>query len=100
MIASEKGGRGAEKHRGRSAFVDSAMRRLLELGGVDAQSRFVTVDDVTLHYLETGSGEPLLMIHGAGGGAANWYRLMAPLSERFRIIAVDLPGFGHSDSIA
>jgi pimeloyl-ACP methyl ester carboxylesterase len=100
MIASETGGRGAEKHRGRSAFVEAAMGRLLELGGVKAASRYVTVADVELHYLEAGSGPGLLLLHGAGGGAANWYRLMAPLAERYRVIAVDLPGFGHSGSIA
>ncbi|MGQ0813941.1 MAG: alpha/beta fold hydrolase [Gemmatimonadota bacterium] len=103
MIASEKSGRGAEQHRGRSAFPDSAVadaqNRLLELGGVNAESRTQVVDAVALHYLESGSGETLLMLHGAGGGAANWYRLMAPLSQRFRVVAVDLPGFGLSDSI-
>jgi len=76
------------------------MRRLLELGGVQAASRFITVEHTTLHYLEAGSGPPMLMLHGAGGGAANWYRLLGPLSKQHHVIAVDLPGFGHSDSIA
>lgn len=105
MIASEKGGRGAERHSGRSAVYGSdqpvvvAMNRLLELGGVDASSQRCTVDGTTLHYLEAGAGEPLILLHGAGGGAANWYRMMAPLAKRFRVIAVDLPGFGLSDTI-
>src|SRR5688500_14831863 len=36
------------------------------------------------------------MLHGACGGSANWYRLMGRLSERYRVIAPDLPGFGFS----
>jgi pimeloyl-ACP methyl ester carboxylesterase len=103
MIASEKGGRGAEKHRGRSAFldqqVDSAMWRLLELGGVRPASRRVTVDGVPLHYLELGAGPTVVLLHGAGGGAANWYRIMRPLAARYHIISIDLPGFGLSGSI-
>ena len=103
MIASEKGGRGAEKHRGRSAFhdlqVEQAMRRLLDLGDVDAASRRAVVHGTALHYLEAGRGEAVVLLHGAGGGAANWYRLMRPLAERFRVLAIDLPGFGLSDSI-
>jgi pimeloyl-ACP methyl ester carboxylesterase len=103
MIASEKGGRGAEKHRGRSAFLDQqverAMHELLALGGVRAESHKWTVRGIELHYLDAGAGDVVIMLHGASGGAANWYRLIGPLSESLRIIAIDLPGFGLSDSI-
>lgn len=75
------------------------MHRLLELGSVRAESRCCTVDGINLHYLEAGAGPPMVLLHGAGGGAANWYRLMGTLSARYRVIAVDLPGFGLSDSI-
>lgn len=103
MIASEKGGRGAERHRGRSAFMErhvaAAMQQLLRLGGVSASSRTQFVDGVRLHYLTAGRGEVMLLLHGAGGGAANWYRLMGALAERFQVVSIDLPGFGLSDSI-
>lgn len=103
MIASEKGGRGAERHRGRSAFLDQkvegAMQRLLALGGTRAQSRKLSVRGRQVHYLEAGSGEPLLLLHGAGGGAANWYRLIEPLAKSYRVLSLDLPGFGLSDAI-
>jgi pimeloyl-ACP methyl ester carboxylesterase len=74
------------------------MARLLELGGVRAQSRFVEVGGARLHYLEAGAGWPVVLIQGAGGGAANWYRIMGPLSVRFRVLAPDLPGFGFSEA--
>ena len=75
------------------------MHRLLELGGADCKSQFTTIDGRRLHHLESGSGPTLLLLHGAGGGAANWYRLIAPLSRTYRVIVPDLPGYGFSDAI-
>jgi 4,5:9,10-diseco-3-hydroxy-5,9,17-trioxoandrosta-1(10),2-diene-4-oate hydrolase len=103
MIAAELGGRGAQGHRGRSAFRDQelqrAMSQLLALGGASCQSAFTFRDGRRLHYLEAGAGPPLVLLHGAGGGAANWYRLIAPLSAHFRVLVPDLPGYGLSDAI-
>ena len=103
MIAAALGGRGASGHRGRSAYYDrqlaAAMRRLLETGGARCESHTALQHGRRLHYLSAGSGETLLLLHGAGGGAANWYRLITPLAERYRVLAPDLPGFGFSDPI-
>lgn len=78
------------------AFV-AAMDRLLRLGGIDPDRRFARVRGRRLHYLELGAGPTLVLLQGAGGGAANWYRLLKALSERFRVLAPDLPGFGRSE---
>ena len=75
------------------------MDRLLALGDVAASSHLTTIDGRQFHWLEAGAGEPLLLLHGAGGGGANWYRLLGPLSQRYRVLAPDLPGFGLSDAI-
>lgn len=103
MIASEIGGRGANRHRGRWSDIDqdvrAAMQRLLALGDVDAASHTLSINGTNLHYLRTGSGEPLVMLHGAGGGAANWYRLLGRLAGNYDVILPDLPGFGLSDAI-
>jgi 4,5:9,10-diseco-3-hydroxy-5,9,17-trioxoandrosta-1(10),2-diene-4-oate hydrolase len=103
MIAAELGGRGAQQHRGRSAFREQelrgAMSQLLALGGASCQSAFTFQDGRRLHYLETGAGPPIVLLHGAGGGAANWYRLIPPLSAHFRVLVPDLPGYGLSDAI-
>lgn len=40
---------------------------------------------------------PLILIHGLGNEADTWRHVIPRLSERFRVIAVDLPGFGRSD---
>ena len=44
----------------------------------------------------SGSGEPLLLVHGIGGTRRIWDPVVAPLAAEFEVIAVDLPGFGES----
>jgi pimeloyl-ACP methyl ester carboxylesterase len=44
-----------------------------------------------------GSGEPLLLIHGIGHTWRGWKPMLPRLEERFDVLAVDLPGFGHSE---
>jgi 2,6-dioxo-6-phenylhexa-3-enoate hydrolase len=68
----------------------------------EATSKYATVDGVKIHYNEAGSGDPLVMLHGGGPGASGWSNFatnIGPLSERFRVILMDLPGFGKSDSV-
>jgi 3-oxoadipate enol-lactonase len=50
----------------------------------------------SIHYLERGRGEPLLLIHGLGCSGADWAFQVAALEHRFRLIIPDLPGSGHS----
>jgi 3-oxoadipate enol-lactonase len=57
---------------------------------------FFRSDELSIHYLERGRGEPLLLIHGLGCSGADWAFQVAALEHRFRIIIPDLPGSGHS----
>jgi pimeloyl-ACP methyl ester carboxylesterase len=41
--------------------------------------------------------EPLVLIHGLGATKASWLTVVPQLAKRFRVIAIDLPGFGASD---
>jgi pimeloyl-ACP methyl ester carboxylesterase len=43
-----------------------------------------------------GSGEPLVLIHGIGHTWRGWKPMLPMLESRFDVLAVDLPGFGHS----
>lgn len=52
-----------------------------------------------IHYLETGKGEPLILIHGGGSTSSEWLNIIEPLSRYFRLIVVDRPGCGLSDKI-
>lgn len=61
--------------------------------------RYVQVDGVETHYIEAGSGEPVVLVHGGGMascGAVNYGDVMGPMSEHYRVIAPDLVGFGET----
>ncbi len=47
-------------------------------------------------YWEKGSGDPLVLIHGMFGDHLDWETVLEPLAESFRVVAIDLPGFGGS----
>ncbi len=51
---------------------------------------------VDLAFEETGSGAPLLILHGLYGSSANWRRIARTLGDRHRVIAVDLRNHGAS----
>ncbi len=54
------------------------------------------VQGVKLHYLTSGHGAPLLLLHGYAETSLMWRPLMPSLAERFTVIAPDLPGIGDS----
>ncbi len=63
------------------------------------QERDFQFETTNVHYLEGGSGFPLLLLHGSGPGAStigNWRLILEPLAERFHVFAMDLIGFGRS----
>jgi non-heme chloroperoxidase len=57
---------------------------------------FTTSDGVRLHYLEAGSGKPLIMIPGWSQTAAQFKHQLEGLSDRYRVIAIDMRGHGES----
>lgn len=59
-------------------------------------SHFADIDGVRLHYQEKGTGTPLVLIHGFSSSTYSWKDVFEPLSKNFRVIAVDLKGFGFS----
>ena len=62
-----------------------------------AESLFVKVDDANLHVVMKGKGRPVVLIHGNPGSCQDWSRLYVPISSRYRAIAFDRPGHGHSE---
>ena len=56
----------------------------------------VSAGSIETAYAAAGEGEPLVLVHRAGEGAVTWYKIFGPLSERFRVIAPDVVGFGES----
>jgi haloacetate dehalogenase len=45
-----------------------------------------------------GSGPPLLLLHGFPQTHAEWHRIAVPLAARFRVVAMDLRGYGWSSA--
>lgn len=64
-----------------------------------AYVREVTVHERRIHYVDYGDGPALLLIHGMAGSWQTWLANIPELGQHYRVIAVDLPGFGGSDSL-
>ncbi len=58
---------------------------------------FVEVADLRLHYLAAGEGDPVLLLHGWPTSSHLWRNVIGPIAKNYRVIALDLPGFGQSD---
>src|SRR6185312_12344086 len=59
--------------------------------------RWVRVGERAINTIELGSGEPaIVFVHGLSGCWPNWLEQLAVFSRSQRVLAFDLPGFGHS----
>ena len=76
-----------------------AQARLLSENGNRVQSGFIQIAKPALRVqvLEGGQGEPVLMLHGGDGMAAQWEPLLSRLSPGFHIYAPDRPGCGLTE---
>jgi pimeloyl-ACP methyl ester carboxylesterase len=61
-----------------------------------AASRFAEVNGVRVHYQERGTGDALVLIHGNNSSAYSWKDVFDELAKEFRVIALDLKGFGFT----
>lgn len=63
-------------------------------------SRFADTPRWRMHYNEAGSGPAVIMLHGSGPGATGWSNFnsnIEALSQNYRVILLDFPGWGKSD---
>jgi len=67
---------------------------------VPTHYRVVSVDDLRIFYREAGAphSPAVLLLHGFPSSSRMWQPLLDRLAERYRLIAPDYPGFGHSDA--
>jgi pimeloyl-ACP methyl ester carboxylesterase len=56
--------------------------------------------ETPLRYALGGTGDPVVLVHGLGGAAANWGLLAPPLAQARRVVVPDLPGHGGSAPLA
>ena len=59
---------------------------------------FITINQTRYHYIEAGAGQPMVLLHGYTGCVENWAEVMHPLAQHYRVIALDLPGHGLTQS--
>jgi pimeloyl-ACP methyl ester carboxylesterase len=80
-----------------SAVLISAQARRAERANPPL-GQFLEIEGVRLHYIERGRGQPLVLLHGNGSMIQDFLSsgLVALLSERYRVIVFDRPGYGYS----
>jgi pimeloyl-ACP methyl ester carboxylesterase len=80
-----------------SAFVNRQLAKKAQRDN-PPNGRFLQIDRVRLHYVERGSGRPLVLFHGNGSMIHDFESsgLIDLASENYRVIVFDRPGFGHS----
>jgi pimeloyl-ACP methyl ester carboxylesterase len=61
------------------------------------ESRSAVVEGMSLHYLTAGHGSAVILLHGYTQTSRMWRPLIPKLTEKFTVIAPDLPGIGDSD---
>jgi haloalkane dehalogenase len=64
------------------------------------ESHYADVDGARVHYVDEGSGSPLLLLHGNPTWSFLYRDVIKGLRDRYRCIAPDYPGFGLSDAPA
>ena len=58
---------------------------------------FIQVEDIQLHYLDRGTGQPVVLLHGNAGFIQDYFpQTVDQLAPHFRAIAFDRPGHGYS----
>jgi pimeloyl-ACP methyl ester carboxylesterase len=72
---------------GRSGWLDVDWRE---------HQRWVAVADRPMNVIEMGKGPAMVFVHGLAGSWPNWLEQLPVFARDHRVIAMDLPGFGHS----
>jgi pimeloyl-ACP methyl ester carboxylesterase len=79
-----------------TGFLFSAATHAGALGS-DIVSKTAEVDGIKLHYLTAGHGPALILLHGYTQTSHMWRPILPSLSDRYTVIAPDLPGIGESE---
>ena len=74
----------------------ASLRPFDEIRRTEPEDRFLRIGDQLVHVEMAGSGPPLVLLHGFGGSSYSWRLVMPGLAASFRVVAVDLSGFGYT----
>jgi len=65
--------------------------------GEPKNATFVSVDGTRVRYVDAGDGPVVVLLHGFASSIENWVKVMPELTKSYRVIALDLRGFGWTD---
>jgi 3-oxoadipate enol-lactonase len=88
------------------AFAESDVNNddnVLDIGTTLTWMSPESIRDVTgaqCAWRESGDGPTVVLLHGLGGSRVSWEPQLVGLSDRFRVVAWDLPGYGESPPLA
>jgi haloalkane dehalogenase len=60
------------------------------------ESKFINLGQDTIHYVESGEGDPILLLHGLPANAYLWRNIIPNIDSNKKVIALDFLGFGKS----
>ena len=82
-----------------SSTTSSWSTSLMDLVSQLPERDCVEVNGLPLSYRSMGRGEPILFLHGLLGSADSWLFQLHDLSDRYRVISWDAPGYGQSGEV-
>jgi pimeloyl-ACP methyl ester carboxylesterase len=80
-----------------AVFILGSIASITQAESSAVQSRSAEVGGIKLHYLTAGNGPPVILLHGYTQTSRMWRPLIPKLSDKFTVIAPDLPGIGDSE---
>ena len=75
-------------------FIPWNSQPLYDWASKYAPGKFIELDGLSTHYIEKGSGEPVILLHGFFYDTYMWNKNIDALAERYKVYAFDLWGFG------
>ena len=59
----------------------------------------ININDYNINYIDEGSGNAVLLLHGWASNLKSFAMLISLLKTKYRVLAIDYPGFGESDKL-
>lgn len=84
---------------GAGQAVNAVIRRREDLDpdAIERPGGMLYLQGIGIHLIDRGQSTAVVLLHGFGGSTYSFRHQIGPLSERYRVLALDLPGFGLSD---
>ncbi|MEI6056589.1 MAG: alpha/beta hydrolase, partial [Lentisphaerota bacterium] len=61
--------------------------------------KYTLINNINIAYTDSGSGRPIVFVHGFASFSYTWFKLIENLPQNYRFVTLDLKGFGYSEKI-